>query len=151
MDLRAARISRFDLRLVSDGGAGGPCQHGQLVAHRRWIFFEAYHRFFDTPELESLGLLFGVGSAGLGHQYRRRLGPPPGSGESLNVEGAFQHVLGDLLGSVGVIIAAILILTLEWYIVDPIISVLIGLLILRSSWGLFMRVFKVLLEGTPDT
>ena len=115
-----------------------------------WIFFEAYHRFFDTPELESLGLLFGVGSAGLVTNIAAAWVLHRAAGESLNVEGAFQHVLGDLLGSVGVIIAAILILTLEWYIVDPIISVLIGLLILRSSWGLFMRVFKVLLEGTPD-
>ena len=115
-----------------------------------WIFFEAYHRFFDTPELESLGLLFGVGSAGLVTNIAAAWVLRRAARESLNVEGAFQHVLGDLLGSVGVIIAAILILTLEWYIVDPIISVLIGLLILRSSWGLFMRVFKVLLEGTPD-
>ena len=115
-----------------------------------WIFFEAYHRFLDTPELESLGLLFGVGTAGLITNIAAAWVLHRAAGESLNVEGAFQHVLGDLMGSVGVIIAAILILTLEWYIVDPIISVLIGLLILRSSWGLFMRVFKVLLEGTPD-
>ncbi len=114
------------------------------------IFFEAYHRFLDTPELESLGLLFGVGSAGLTTNIAAWL-LHRAAGESLNVEGAFQHVLGDLMGSVGVIIAAILIVTLEWYIVDPIISVLIGLLILRSSWGLFMRVFKVLLEGTPES
>ena len=42
-----------------------------------WIFFEAYHRFFDTPELESLGLLFRRGQRRSRHQYRRRLGPPP--------------------------------------------------------------------------
>ena len=77
------------------------------------------------------------------------------AGESLNVEGAFQHVLADMMGSFGVIISGILILSFAegnatWYIVDPIMSVLIGLLILRVSWGLFMRVFRVLLEGTPD-
>ena len=121
-----------------------------------WIFLEAYHRLFvETVVLEELWVLFGVGTVGLFTNIAAAFVLHRAAGESLNVEGAFQHVLGDLLGSVGVIIAAGLILVFSdrWegiYIVDPIISVLIGVLILRSSWGLFMRVFKVLLEGTPD-
>lgn len=77
------------------------------------------------------------------------------AGESLNAEGAFQHVMADLFGSVGVVISGGLILVFAttpdsgWFIVDPLLSIGIGLLILKSSWGLFMRVFKVLLEGTP--
>lgn len=61
----------------------------------------------------------------------------------------------NLFGSIGVVASGILILTFAtspdsgWFIVDPILSIGIGLLILRSSWGLFMRVFKVLIEGTP--
>ncbi len=115
-----------------------------------WIFFEAYHRFFDTPEVEG-PLMFSVGVVGLIINIAAAWVLHRAAGESLNVEGAFQHVLADLMGSVGVIISGILILTFEWYIADPIMSVLIGLLILKVSWGLFMRVFKVLLEGTPDT
>ena len=80
----------------------------------------------------------------------------------MNVEGAFQHVLADLMGSVGVIISAILILTLardepadaflgfDWVLVDPILSVLIALLILWSSRHLMLSVMNVLLEGTPQ-
>ena len=120
-----------------------------------WIFFEAYHRFFDTPEVEG-PLLLGVGVIGLVVNIAAAWVLHRAAGESLNVEGAFQHVLADLMGSVGVIISGILILSFAesnstWYIVDPIMSVLIGLLILKVSWGLFMRVFKVLLEGTPDS
>ena len=119
-----------------------------------WIFFEAYHRFFDTPEVEG-PLLLGVGAIGLLVNIAAAWVLHRAAGESLNVEGAFQHVLADMMGSFGVIISGILILSFAegnatWYIVDPIMSVLIGLLILRVSWGLFMRVFRVLLEGTPD-
>lgn len=116
-----------------------------------WIFLEAYRRLFvESPQLEDLWLLFGVGTAGLLTNIVAAWVLHRAAGESLNVEGALQHVIGDLLGSVGVIIAAILIIAFEWWIADPIISVIIGLLILRSSWSLFMRVFRVLLEGTPD-
>ncbi len=114
-----------------------------------WIFFEAYQRFWDTPELEG-GVLFGVGLAGLIINIVAAFVLHRAAGESLNVEGAYKHVLADLLGSVGVIISGILVLAFEWWIADPILSVVVGLLILKSSWSLFMRVFKVLLEGTPD-
>ena len=112
-----------------------------------WIFFEAYHRFFDTPEVEG-PLLLGVGVIGLVVNIAAAWVLHRAARESLNVEGAFQHVLADLMGSVGVIISGILILSFAesnstWYIVDPIMSVLVGLLILKVSWGLFMRVFKV--------
>ena len=114
-----------------------------------WIFFEAYHRFWEVPEIEG-GILFGVGTIGLLVNIAAAWILHRAAGESMNVEGAFKHVMADLLGSVGVIISAILVLAFEWYVADPIISVVIGLLILWSSWSLFMRLFKVLLEGTPD-
>ena len=66
----------------------------------------------------------------------------------MNVEGAFQHLLADLMGSVGVIISAILILTLEWSLADPILSVVIALLILWSSRHLIFTIMNVPLEGT---
>lgn len=119
-----------------------------------WIFFEAYNRIRETPEVEG-PLLLGVGAAGLIVNILAAYVLHRAAGESLNAEGAFQHVMADLFGSIGVVISGGLILVFAttpdsgWFIVDPILSVGIGLLILKSSWGLFMRVFKVLLEGTP--
>ncbi len=119
-----------------------------------WIFFEAYRRIRETPEVEG-PLLLGVGVAGLLVNIAAAYVLHRAAGESLNAEGAFQHVMADLFGSIGVVVSGVLILAFAtspdsgWYIVDPILSIGIGLLILRSSWGLFMRVFKVLIEGTP--
>lgn len=114
------------------------------------IFFEAYERFWDTPELDG-AVLFGVGIVGLIVNIIAAYILHAAAGESLNVEGAYQHVLADMFGSIGVIVSGALVLAFEWWIADPILSVLVGLLILKSSWGLFMGVFKVLLEGTPDS
>ena len=115
-----------------------------------WIFFEAYHRAF-TEEVAVVGLpvlLVGIGGflVNLGTAWVLHRS----AGESLNVEGAFQHVLGDLLGSVGVIVSAILIMIFEWYIADPIISVVIGLLIIYNTRHLIVSIINVLLEGAPE-
>jgi len=70
--------------------------------------------------------------------------------KNLNVKSAALHVIGDLLGSVGVIIAAVLIYFFGWYIADPIISVIVAFLILYSAWKIFSESVNILLEGTPD-
>ena len=72
------------------------------------------------------------------------------SQHSMNVEGAFQHVIADLLGSVGVVISAVLILAFGWHLADPILSVFIALLIVFSSRKLMFTVVNVLLEGAPE-
>ena len=115
-----------------------------------WILFEAYHRI-RFPESEVIGLpvlLVGIGgflvnvaAAWILHRS---------SGESLNVEGAFQHVLADLLGSVGVIISAILIMAFNWQIADPILSVVIAFLIVYNTRRLIVSILNVLLEGAPE-
>ena len=115
-----------------------------------WILFEAYHRI-RFPEAEVVGLpvlLVGIGgfivnvlAAWILHRS---------SGESLNVEGAFQHVLADLLGSVGVIASAILIMAFNWQIADPILSVVIALLIVYNTRRLIISIMNVLLEGAPE-
>ncbi len=115
-----------------------------------WIFFEAVHRFgAEDVHIDGLPVLI-VGTGGLIVNLIAAYMLHASAEHSLNAEGAFQHVLADLLGSVGVIVAAILVMAFGWFHADPIISVVIGLLILASSWGLVTRVFHVLLEGTPE-
>ena len=114
-----------------------------------WIFFEAYHRIRDVPEVEG-ALLFIVGVLGLLVNIAAAWVLHRSAEHSMNVEGAFRHVMADLMGSVGVIISGVVILTLGWTIVDPILSILIGLLILGSSWRLTAKVFHVLMEAVPE-
>jgi cobalt-zinc-cadmium efflux system protein len=73
-----------------------------------------------------------------------------GNQENLNMRGAVLHVMGDLMGSVAAIVAAGVILWTGWTPIDPILSVLVALLILRSAWTLIGRSWHVLMEGTPE-
>ncbi len=114
-----------------------------------WIFFEAIRRFDGDTHVEG-GLMLGVGAAGLLINVLVAWVLHRQSGHSLNVEGAFQHVLADLLGSVAVVISGIFIISVGWDIVDPILSMFIGVLILFSSWNLVSEVFHVLIDGTPE-
>lgn len=115
-----------------------------------WIFFEAYHRFTIEGTHVDGGPVLIVGTGGLIVNIITAYILHRSSGHSLNAEGAFQHVLADLLGSVGVVVAAVLILAFGWHAADPIISMIIGVLILFASRGLILQVFHVLIEGTPE-
>lgn len=113
-----------------------------------YILYEAYRRFQDPPEVQSLPML-AVAVVGLivnlfGIYNLRR-----GSKESLNVQGAFLEVVSDTLGSVGVILASLIMFFTGWYYADPIFSALIGLFILPRTWVLMKQAVNVLLEGTP--
>ena len=115
-----------------------------------WIVFEAYHRLF-REEVEIVGLpVLIVGIGGFLINLVAAWVLHRSSGESLNVEGAFQHVIADLLGSVGVIVSAILIMAFGWYIADPILSVIIALLIIYNTRKLIVSILNVLLQGTPE-
>lgn len=116
-----------------------------------WIVLEAYHRFTieGTADIEGLTVLI-VGSGGLLINVAAAWILHRSSEHSMNVEGAMQHVIADMLGSVGVIISAVLIMTLEWTIADPILSVVIAVLILWNTRRLLYTVVNVLLEGTPE-
>ncbi len=118
-----------------------------------WIFYEAYQRFLH-PETISSGKMFIVAIVGLIANVSCALLLKGGSdghghGHSLNVRAAFLHMLGDTLSSVGVIIGAAIIYYTNWFIVDPIISVMICVLILIWSYKLVMESVDVLLEATP--
>lgn len=119
-----------------------------LVLISLWIFYEAYHRLQDPPEVLG-GPMLAVAAAGLAVNVTGAYILGRGRGESLNVSAAFRHVLADLAGSVGVIVAAVIILTTGWREADPLIGALIGVLVLASSWGILRDSLRILLEQAP--
>jgi cobalt-zinc-cadmium efflux system protein len=119
-----------------------------LVAVSVWIFFEAYRRLQEPPEILG-GWMLVVAVVGLAVNLVGALILSRSGGESLNVEGALSHVIADVLGSVGAIVAALIILLTGWRYADPLISVFIALLILGSSWKLLRDSVGILLEQAP--
>lgn len=130
-----------------------------------WIVFEAARRLLDPPQVLS-GTMLMVAVAGLcvnlasfailrggrhvheAHDHDGR--PLEGEQEDLAIAGAVVHVLGDLLGSVAAIAAALVIRYTGWMPIDPLLSVFIALLIVRSAWFVVYRSSHILLEGTPE-
>lgn len=112
------------------------------------IFHEAYQRFFTPPDVQSLGMLI-IATIGLGVNIAAGLILYRSHHKSLNVHSAFLHVVGDALGSVGAIIAALVMLSTGWYLADPLISFLIGGLILYTSWGLIKESADILMQSVP--
>ena len=120
-----------------------------LIFISLYILYEAYERFKNPPEVQSAGMLM-VASIGLVINVAGVFILRSGSKESLNMKGAYFEVLSDMLTSVGVIIAGIIMLTTGWYYADPLISAGIGLFILPRTWALLKDAVAVLLEGTPS-
>ncbi len=119
-----------------------------LVAISVWIFVEAYNRLWEPPEILG-GWMLAVATLGLVVNVAGALILSRSGSESLNVQGALRHVIADVMGSVGAIAAALVILATGWRYADPLISALIGLLVLASSWRLLRDSTNILLEGTP--
>lgn len=119
-----------------------------LVLISLWIFYESWQRFQDPPEVAGSGML-AIATGGLLVNCVGAAVLMRSEGGSLNVSAALRHVIADLLGSVGVIVAAVLILLTGWLYADPLVSVVIGVLILGSSWGILRDSTRVLLEATP--
>ncbi len=119
-----------------------------LVAISIWIFIEAYRRIEQPPEILG-GWMLVVAVLGLLVNIAGAVILSRSGGESLNVQGALRHVVADILGSLGAIAAAGIIILTGWRYADPIISVFIGLLVLGSSWKLLRDSVNILLEQTP--
>lgn len=105
-----------------------------LVAISIWIFIEAARRLADPPEVMG-GWMLAITGGGLAINLAGALILARGDRGSLNLQAALRHVLVDVLGSIGVIVAALVVLTTGWSYADPLIGVLIGLLVAASSWG----------------
>ncbi len=113
-----------------------------------YVLYEAVQRFSEPPEVPGLPLLLTAAIGLMINLISFRL-LMAGSKESLNLKGAYLEVLGDLLGSVGVIVAAIILLTTGWAYADPIIGVAIGLFILPRTYKLTREALRILLEVAP--
>ena len=114
-----------------------------------FIMYEAWKRLGSTEVIDGpvmmliavFGLIANIASAVIlakGHE------------DNVNIKGAFLHMIADALGSVGAIIAGLVIMTTGWFPIDAIASVVIGLLILWSSWGFLKQTMNILLEATPE-
>jgi cobalt-zinc-cadmium efflux system protein len=113
------------------------------------IFYEAWHRFLAPPVVDA-PILIGVGivafiinavTAWLVHK---------GSEHDLNLRSAFVHLMGDVLSTIGAVIAGVVIFFTQWNWLDPLVSVLIGALILWNAWGILRQTIHILLESTPE-
>lgn len=120
-----------------------------LAALSAWIIFEAIRRFRSPHPIQ--GPLFaGVALAGLVvNLMALRLLKHDAHG-NLNTRAAYLHVMGDLLGSVGALLAALIIILTGWTLADPIVSVLISLMIIAGSWRLLRESVEILLEAAPS-
>ena len=120
-----------------------------LVLIAFWVFSEAFSRMRHPAEVKSIpmlciavfGLLINLSGIFLLHRAGRA---------NLNIRGALFHIIGDAAGSVGAIAAAIVMSLTGWMFFDPLVSVLIGLLIIYSAWRLLWDVVNILMQGVPS-
>jgi len=121
-----------------------------LVILAIFIFIEAIERLSAPPTvigqgmmiISTIGLIVNIVVAWILHSQGSNK-------ENLNVRSAFLHVIGDLLGSVGAIIAALLIIFFGWYIADPIASMIVSVLIVYSGWHILKESVNILMEAKP--
>lgn len=119
-----------------------------LLVMSLYIVYEAWQRFKNPPAITTWPMLtvagIGMGVNLIGIRLLRKF-----SGKSLNVKAAYLEVMSDLLGSLGVVVAGVIMLTTGWYRADPIFAAGIGLFIVPRTWTLLKNAVHILLEGVP--
>jgi len=120
-----------------------------LIAISLYIFWEAYRRFSQPPEVMSSGMIVIASIGLLVNIIAAFILMKGGRSENLNIRSAFLHVIGDLLGSVGAIAAALLIMFFGWDLADPIASVAVAILIIVSAYRVTRDSIHILMEGAP--
>lgn len=120
-----------------------------LVVISFWIFYEAYGRYGDPPDVAGFGVLIvglvGVVANGIPVLVMLRAS----TGDDLNLRGAIIHAATDVLGSAGAAASGLIVLTTGWRSADPVIGAAIGLIVLLSSWGLIRESLRILMEVAP--
>ncbi|HJQ14575.1 MAG TPA: cation diffusion facilitator family transporter [Anaerolineales bacterium] len=119
-----------------------------LVLISLGIFYEAYRRFMNPSEVDS-GILIGVGLIAVVINLATALLIHRGSEHDLNLRSAFVHLMGDVLSTVGAVLAGVIIYFTNANWLDSFVSVLIGFLILYNAWGILRDAIDILLEATP--
>lgn len=119
-----------------------------LVLISLGIFYEAYRRFMSPPEVQP-NILIGVGLIAVVINLGTALLVHRGSQHDLNLRSAFVHLMGDVISTVGAVIAGVIIYFTNANWLDPLVSVLIGFLILYNAWGILRDAVDILLESTP--
>jgi cobalt-zinc-cadmium efflux system protein len=119
-----------------------------LVGLAIWIFIEAWGRISDPPEVLG-GWMLAVALVGLTANLVAAGILARSAHSSLNMQAALRHVIADALGSAGVVVAALVILTTGWRYADPLVGAVIAVLVLASSWSVLRDSVNILLEGTP--
>jgi len=119
-----------------------------LIAVSIYLFYEAYHRFLDPKPIKG-ALMFIVASIGLAGNLISVLLLHKDSSYNLNVKAAYLHLMGDTLSSVGVIIGSILIYFWNFTWIDPLLTVIIGIIILKGSWVIIKETIEILMEASP--
>lgn len=160
-DVIALSLSWYAIKLTSQPANGrktyGYHRAGILVALLNsttlvlislGIFYEAYRRFMDPPEVQS-GILISVGIIAVVINLVTALLVKKGSEHDLNIRSAFLHLMGDVLSTIGAVIAGVIIFFTGANWLDPLVSVLIGFLILYNAWGILRDAVDILLEATP--
>lgn len=120
-----------------------------LFAVVLWIMWEAVQRV-STPQPILAGPMLVVAVLGMGINLFVLWYLTRGDAEHVNVKGAVLHVMGDLFGSIGAIVAAVVIWLTGWTLIDPLLSVFVAVIILHSAWGLLRKTLHILLEGAPE-
>jgi len=113
-----------------------------------WILFEGIQRLWAPPTIRSQEM-FIIAVIGMLANLLIALLLNTHAGENLNVKSAFLHVLGDALASLGVIAGGLLMMCFKWYIADPVISIAISIMLLRSAYKVIREALHILMEGTP--
>jgi len=113
------------------------------------IFYEAYHRFITTPEVNA-PILVGVGIIAVIINVVTAWLVHKGSESDLNLRSAFLHLMGDVMSTLGAVIAGVIIYFTQWNWLDPLVSVLIGGFILWNAWSILRQSIHILLESTPE-
>jgi cobalt-zinc-cadmium efflux system protein len=114
------------------------------------IFYEAYHRFLSPPEVNS-AILIGVGTLAFLINAGTAWLVKSGSEHDLNLRSTFLHLMGDVLSTLGAVIAGIIIAFTNWNWLDPLVSVMIGAFILWNAWGILRQATNILLENAPES
>jgi cobalt-zinc-cadmium efflux system protein len=119
-----------------------------LVVIALGIFYEAYRRFLSPPEVQA-DVLIGVGMVAVVVNVITAMLVRRGAEHDLNIRSAFLHLMGDVLSTVGAVIAGVIIRFTGWNWLDALVSVLIGFMILWGAWNILREAIDILMEGTP--